>query len=632
MSRDDVIGERIDPITGVKVSEYAEESQEVAESADSPEESGSSGTKTWEGGQYDREESRKRLLEAISLSFTNLSRGWKIYRRSLLAILGLMMVISVSLVAVFADEVASQHPYRNLTDTEDKWSNNPDQQELPPFSEECSLRSQKITTNPNSPLFSETVVAESANKVSGSLAYGYYTDVLSVTKIVKIEDTRGYDQDLSLITVDPDNSSIFVLSPDLYGNSSHYAGVWITYLYENQEMSHWWMPDGYDTCIFGTNKEGHDVFSKVVYGARVSLTIGITVATLTVSIGTIVGSISGYYGGRVDEVIMRICDVFFAIPGLILAMAFVAAMRSVSSLTFPVWLGVLLPVLLLAYFLHAHLSTTVLVGGEQVSDKAMGLLMRNRAPLVGLLAFLFFVGWLPAVAWPDFFGVSHSRGWRLISSLAVIVLLSAILLADRRLLQGERFDGAIGRLGSSFDWTNPWRYLNFRTVVVFISMAILFKLSGNEGSEIVLIKDFDKLWQVQFALIFTGWPGYARLIRGQVLYVKEMAFVEAAKSVGAPPSRIMFRHILPNAWAPLLVAFTLDIGGTILSASGLSFLGLGAAPYTAEWGLMISESRVAFQRAPHMMLYPGLAIAITVLGFNLLGDGIRDVVDPKNRR
>ena len=111
-----------------------------------------------------------------------------------------------------------------------------------------------------------------------------------------------------------------------------------------------------------------------------------------------------------------------------------------------------------------------------------------------------------------------------------------------------------------------------------------------------------------------------------------MAFVEAARSVGAPAGRIMFRHILPNAWAPLLVAFTLDIGGTILSASGLSFLGLGAAPYTAEWGLMISESRVAFQRAPHMMLYPGLALAVTVLGFNLIGDGIRDVVDPKNRR
>ena len=588
----------------------------------------------WEEGRKDREESRKRLLESLAMSIGNIGRGWKIYRRSLLAVLGLVMVLSVSLVAIFADEIAVQHPYRNLTDTEDKWSNNPDQQESPPFSEECSLRAQKITTNPNSPLFSETVVAESGNKVRESIALGYYTDVLSVTEIIKIESISppGYDQDMSLITVDPNNSSIFVLSPELYGNSSYYAGVWITYLYENDEMSHWWMPEGYDTCIFGTNKEGHDVFSKVVYGARVSLTIGITVATLTVTIGTIVGSISGYYGGRVDEVIMRICDVFFAIPGLILAMAFVAAMRSVSSLTLPVWLGVLLPVLMLAYFLNAHLSSTILSGDNKVNDQAMGMLMKNRSLLVSVLAFLFFVGWLPAIAWSDFFGVSHSRGWRLTSSLVVIALLAAIILADRKFVQKNSMDGALERLSSSFDWTNPWRYLNFRTVVVFLSMAILFKLSGNEGSEIILIKDFDKLWQVQFALIFTGWPGYARLIRGQVLYVKEMAFVEAAKSVGAPPSRIMFRHIPPNAWAPLLVAFTLDIGGTILSASGLSFLGLGAAPYTAEWGLMISESRVAFQRAPHMMLYPGLAIAITVLGFNLLGDGIRDVVDPKNRR
>tara|TARA_Y100001970_G_scaffold293821_2_gene443511 strand:+ start:1280 stop:3055 length:1776 start_codon:yes stop_codon:yes gene_type:complete len=591
------------------------------------------------------------------MSIGNLGRGWKIYRRSLLAMLGLLMVLSVSMVAIFADEIAVQHPYRNLTDTEDKWTLNPDSQELPPFSEECSLRSQKISTDPRAASFSETVVAESGDKVGASIADGYYTDVLVVTEIIKIEDPKGYDQDISLITVDPNNSSIFVLSPELYGNSSHYPEVWIYYLFENSEMSHWWMPEGYDTCIFGTNKEGHDVFSKVVYGARVSLTIGITVATLTVTIGTIVGSISGYYGGRVDEVIMRICDVFFAIPGLILAMAFVAAMRSVSSLTLPVWLGVLLPVLMLAYFLNSHLSKTVLYGGGRVINQETWMqtdstsldndfwsrwafwrnfsifkVNLNRSFMVGLLAFFFFVGWLPAVAWPDFFGISHSRGWRLTSSFVVIVLLSVIVLADRRFIQKDTLDGALGRLGSSFDWTNPWRYLNFRTVVVFLSMAILFKLSGNEGSEIILIKDFDKLWQVQFALIFTGWPGYARLIRGQVLYVKEMAFVEAAKSVGAPPSRIMFRHILPNAWAPLLVAFTLDIGGTILSASGLSFLGLGAAPYTAEWGLMISESRVAFQRAPHMMLYPGLAIAVTVLGFNLLGDGIRDVVDPKNRR
>ena len=94
----------------------------------------------------------------------------------------------------------------------------------------------------------------------------------------------------------------------------------------------------------------------------------------------------------------------------------------------------------------------------------------------------------------------------------------------------------------------------------------------------------------------------------------------------------MFRHVLPNAWAPLLVAFTLDIGGTILGAAGLSFIGLGAAPGTAEWGILVEEGRQFFPRDWWLIVFPGLAIAITTLGFNLLGDGLRDVIDPKNRR
>jgi peptide/nickel transport system permease protein len=147
-----------------------------------------------------------------------------------------------------------------------------------------------------------------------------------------------------------------------------------------------------------------------------------------------------------------------------------------------------------------------------------------------------------------------------------------------------------------------------------------------------LIKDFDRLWKIQAALILTGWPGYARLIRGQVLYIREMTFVEAAKSVGAPDGRIMFRHILPSAWAPLLVAFTLDVGGTILSASGLSFIGLGAEPGTAEWGILVSDGRRFFPNSWWLVTFPGLAILFTTLGFNLLGDGLRDIVDPKNKR
>jgi len=588
----------------------------------------------WDEGKGDRDESRRRLREALSQSKSDLSRSWKIYRRSLLAMLGLFMVISVSLVAIFAETIAVEHPYRNLQDTEDKWLIDYEPRRADPRSEECDWHEQKIITNPNSPDFSEIVVAESDNKVEETIANGYYRDTLTVIQLLKLENSLGYDLNLSLLSIDPSNSSLLVLSPELYGNTSLYGGVWVTYEFDNEAMHHWWLPDGYDVCIFGTNDQGHDLFSKVVYGAQVSLKIGITVATLTVIIGTIVGSISGYFGGRVDEVIMRICDIFFAIPGLILAMAFVAAMNQITSLTTPVWLGILLPIFVLAAFSNTYLNSTV-PDDDQISKQAMSPGMRYRGLLWALVGILFFMGvfqWQASVTWQDFFEISESTSWRVFASLAMIVFLGAITLADRRFFLNTSFEGGLGRIRDSFDWTNPWRYLTFRTLAVFVSLALLFSFSGNEGEEIVLIKDFDRLWKVQAALIFTGWPGYARLIRGQVLYVKEMTFVEAARSVGARPGRIMFRHILPNAWAPLLVAFTLDIGGTILSASGLSFLGLGADSYTAEWGLMISESRRYFLLYPHLMLYPGLAIAVTVLGFNLLGDGIRDVVDPKNRR
>ena len=583
----------------------------------------------WDEGKRDRDESRRRLREALSQSKSDLSRSWKIYRRSLLAILGLFMVVSVSLVAIFADDIAVEHPYRNLQDTEDKWSIDYEPRKAEPFSEECDWHEQKIITNQNSPLFSESVVGESDDKVGDDNRY--YRDTLTVIRLIKLDDPQGYDLNLSLLSIDPSNSSLLVLSPELYDNESLNNGVWVTYEFDNEEMHHWWLPDGYDVCIFGTNDQGHDLFSKVVYGARVSLKIGITVATLTVIIGTIVGSISGYFGGRVDEFIMRICDIFFAVPGLILAMAFVAAMNQITSLTIPVWLGILFPIFVLAAFSNSYLNSTV-PDDDQISDQAMSLIMQYRGHLLALVGFFFFVGLIPGAAWSDFFGISEGRSWRAFAALGIIAVLGAIVLADRRFFLNTSFEGGLGRIRDSFDWTNPWRYLTFRTLAVFVSLALLFSFSGNEGEEIVLIKDFDRLWKVQAALIFTGWPGYARLIRGQVLYVKEMTFVEAARSVGARPGRIMFRHILPNAWAPLLVAFTLDIGGTILSASGLSFLGLGADSYTAEWGLMISESRRYFLLYPHLMLYPGLAIAVTVLGFNLLGDGIRDVVDPKNRR
>ena len=585
----------------------------------------------WDEGEEDRKESLKRLTEAISQSGSDIWRSWRIYRRSLLAVVGLMLVMSVVTVSILASRIAVEHPYRNLQDTQDLWTRDYEPRRAHPFSEECDWHEQSITVDTRSSLFSESVVAVSDNKVGESIADGYYRDTLSVIELLSLKNNQGYDLNISWITIDPNNSSILILSEELYNNSSITDKVWLTYEFDNEAMHLWWMPDGYDVCIFGTNNDGQDMFSKVLYGSRVSLKIGITVALLTVTIGTIVGSVAGYFGGRVDEVIMRICDVFFAIPGLILAMAFVTAMSAITSLTMPLWLGILIPILFLAVVSRTYLTSTI-PQENQLSNQVMGSLVRNRNIFLGLLVFFFFVGLIPGVSWSELFGISESREWRLSAAIGIILLLGLIGLADKRFIEKSSFDGAEERVSKSLDWTNPWKYLTLRTVAVFVAAFVLYRWSGSTDDEIVVIENFGRLWKIQAALIFTGWPGYARLIRGQVLYVKEMTFVEAAKSVGAPPGRIMFRHILPNAWAPLLVAFTLDIGGTILSASGLSFIGLGAAPGTAEWGLLVSDSRQFFVFDPHLMLFPGLAIAVTTLGFNLLGDGIRDVVDPKNRR
>lgn len=220
---------------------------------------------------------------------------------------------------------------------------------------------------------------------------------------------------------------------------------------------------------FGTTENGNDLMSMVMYGTRTSLRIGFTVVAVALVIGVLLGAISGYFGGLVDEVIMRVTDVFLSIPSLVLAMAVVAAL--------------------------------------------------------------------------------------------------------------------------------------------------------GQGLE-----------NVMYALIATWWPAYTRLIRGSVLSVRENQYVEAARSVGASHTRIIAKHVLPNAWSPVMVQATLDIGTTILVAAALSFIGLGAPPGTAEWGLLVSKGRNFFPISWWYVVFPGLAILVTTLGFNLLGDGLRDILDPKLRR
>lgn len=221
--------------------------------------------------------------------------------------------------------------------------------------------------------------------------------------------------------------------------------------------------------LMGTDNFGRDIFSRIIYGTRTSLRIGFTAVAVGLFAGLIIGSLSGFYGGMVDNIVMRFIDVLMAIPGILLAIAIVAA---------------------------------------------LGTGMNNVMIAVGL--------------------------------------------------------GSI--------------------------------------------------------------PGYSRITRAAVLTIRDREFVEAARAIGCNDFRLITRHILPNSLAPIIVQTTLGLSGAILSAAALSFIGLGVQPPVPEWGFMLSDGRRFIFEHGHMVTFPGLAIVIVVLAINLMGDGLRDALDPKLKR
>jgi len=153
---------------------------------------------------------------------------------------------------------------------------------------------------------------------------------------------------------------------------------------------------------------------------------------------------------------------------------------------------------------------------------------------------------------------------------------------------------------------------------ILLALAIVTVLGGS-------------LVNVIIAVAISSIPIFARIVRGSTLSVKNLEYIDAMKALGASDARIIFKHIFPNITSPIIVQATLSIATSIISAAGLSFLGLGAQPPTPEWGAMLSDGRNYLYNAPHVALFPGIAIVIVVLAFNMLGDGLRDALDPKTK-
>jgi peptide/nickel transport system permease protein len=201
----------------------------------------------------------------------------------------------------------------------------------------------------------------------------------------------------------------------------------------------------------------------------------------------------------------------------------------------------------------------------------------------------------------------YAARYSLLTALAVGIAILAIGIAVGTLsgFVGGFLDGLLMRIVDVF-WTIP-------------PLLLALVVAGVLGPS---------LFNLAVALTVVYWMSYARVTRGLVLSTKERPFVESARALGLPPHRVAIRHVLPNIIAPVIVLGTLETGRILLALAALSFLGLGIQPPTPEWGAMLNEGKDYLASAPQLMLYPGLAITITALGFNLLGDGLRDVLDP----
>ncbi len=283
----------------------------------------------------------------------------------------------------------------------------------------------------------------------------------------------------------------------------------------------------------------------------------------------------------------------------------------------------------------------VATGSPRVASKAVRRFWRNPASILGivLLVVLVVVAVTANLISPDpiaqdlsgrllppssqhFLGTDQlgREVWGRVAHGAIISLQIGVFVTLLSVVTGVLVGLLAGSLGGA--WDNILMRLTdifFAFPSLILAMAIAAALGPNLTNTII-------------AVAVVSWPSYARLVRAQVLTIREREFVEAARALGTPQLSIALRHLLPNTLTPVLIQASFDVGQAILVASGLSFIGFGAQPPTPEWGAMVSETRNFISEAPWASSAPAIAILISVLAFNLVGDGLRDALDPRNNR
>ena len=275
------------------------------------------------------------------------------------------------------------------------------------------------------------------------------------------------------------------------------------------------------------------------------------------------------------------------------------------------------------------------------TGRVLALFLKNRGAAIGSAVLIFFVlialfaNWVapydPISVVPEGGKQPPSRAHLMGTDLLGRDILTRVIFGARLSLLIGLVSVCIGATLGTIIGLGAGYYGGWLETVTMRVMDAMLAFPGILLALTVVVALGSGIVNVMIAVGVATIPGYARLVRGTVLSAKENVYVEAARVMGCPSTRIMFRHILPNVIAPVIVLSTLRFGIAILSAAGLSFLGLGAQPPTPEWGLMVSMGRTYLGKAWWMSTFPGLAITVAVIAINLMGDGLREALDPKLR-